>query len=133
MALLVKRLDVNVGDVRNVIVACCTLHNICDTHLMKVWRVLRHHVTQLLKMIDHLRQSVSQSLTNRYPLYVVSKIDVASKDDIYMIFSYMMLVCICAVTTMTVIILFRTARVINSVFVYWERVNERNNSISIAN
>ena len=30
MALLVKRLDVNVGDVPNVIVACCTLHNICD-------------------------------------------------------------------------------------------------------
>ena len=52
MALLVKRLDVNVDDVPNVIVVGCTLHNICDTHLMKVWRVLRHHVTQLLKMID---------------------------------------------------------------------------------
>ena len=64
--------------------------------------------------------SVSQSLTNRYLLYVVSKIDVASKaiyDDIYMIFSYMMLVCICAVTTMIVIILFRTARVTCSVCV----------------
>ena len=30
MALLVKRLDVNVGDVPNVTVACCTLHNLCD-------------------------------------------------------------------------------------------------------
>ena len=30
MALLVKRLDVNVGDVPNMIVACCTLHNLCD-------------------------------------------------------------------------------------------------------
>ena len=36
MALLVKRLDVNVGDVPHVIVTCCILHNICDTHLMKV-------------------------------------------------------------------------------------------------
>ena len=30
MALLVKRLDVNVDDVPNVIVACCTLHNLSD-------------------------------------------------------------------------------------------------------
>ena len=58
MALLDKRRDVNVGDVPNMTVACYTLHNICETHLMKVWRMLRHHVTQLLKMIDHLRPIV---------------------------------------------------------------------------
>ena len=55
--MLLKRLDINVKDVPELVAACCTLHNVCEVHgdtIDEDWLELRTSAIQIHLMVVHL-------------------------------------------------------------------------------